>query len=232
MKKEVITVFRFSFAMLKQLCDNMLQLLDRDIVEFTDRGFTPAKRAAFVSQLNAFLAIPSDEVLDGMKQTATQNKDNARLALEISMRSIINMVQTVFKNFPGKQAEFGDFEISRQKDEDLVRNAKLMKDSATKYLTDLTTEGLTAAKITAFGTLLNTLDTAIDLLEKAKADRNSITENRRIEANKLYEILIEHSNRGKSIFADVSQAKYSDYVIYDTPSGTNEEATETPVPVL
>lgn len=231
MKKEVITVFRFSFAMLKQLCDNMLQLLDRDIVEFTDRGFTPAKRAAFVSQLNAFLAIPSDETLDGMKQTATQNKDNARLALEISMRSIINMVQTVFKNFPGKQAEFGDFEISRQSDDELVRNAKLMKDSATKYLTDLTTEGLTAAKITAFGTLLNTFDTAIDLQNKAITDRNSITENRRIEANKLYEILIEHSNRGKSIFADVSQAKYSDYVIYDTPSGTNEETTETPLPV-
>lgn len=231
MKKEITTLFRFPFSKLKQLCDNMLQLLDRDLVEFTDRGFTPAKRAVFANQINAFVAIPSDEVFDGMKQTATQNKDNARLALEIAMRSIVNMAQSVFKNFPGKQAEFGNFEISRQKDDELVRNAKLMKDAATKYLTELTAEGLTAAKITALETLRTTFDTTIDLQNKAVTDRNEVTEQRRIEANKLYEILMDHSNRGKSIFADVSQAKYSEYVIYDTLSGTNEDIPEMPVPL-
>lgn len=231
MKKEITTLFRFPFSKLKQLCDNMLQLLDRDLVEFTDRGFTPAKRAVFANQINAFVAIPSDEVFDGMKQTATQNKDNARLALEIAMRSIVNMAQSVFKNFPGKQAEFGNFEISRQKDDELVRNAKLMKDAATKYLTELTAEGLTAAKITALETLRTTFDTAIDLQNKAVTDRNEVTEQRRIEANKLYEILMDHSNRGKSIFADVSQAKYSEYVIYDTLSGTNEDIPEMPAPL-
>ena len=231
MKKEIVVQFNFTFSKLKQLCDNMLQLLDRDLVEFTDRGFTPAKRAVFANQINAFVAIPSDEVFDGMKQTATQNKDNARLALEIAMRSIVNMAQSVFKNFPGKQAEFGNFEISRQKDDELVRNAKLMKDAATKYLTELTAEGLTAAKITALETLRTTFDTTIDLQNKAVTDRNEVTEQRRIEANKLYEILMDHSNRGKSIFADVSQAKYSEYVIYDTLSGTNEDIPEMPVPL-
>jgi len=59
--------------------------------------------------------------------------------------------------------------------------------------------------------------------KKAITDRNSVTERRRIEANKLYEMLMDNSERGKSIFAEVSQAKYSDYVVYNTKSGTNEE---------
>ena len=211
------------------MCDNTLLLIDRDIAEFTDRGFTAAKRTAFVNQINAFLAVPADEIFDGIKQTATQNKDIARNALEIAMRSIINMVEIVFKDFPGKQREFGDFDLSRQTDEELVRNGKNMKDAATKYLTNLATEGLTAAKITALETLRSAFDTAIDLQKKSVTDRNSITEVRRTEANKLFLILMEHSNRGKAIFADVSQAKYSDYVIYDTPSGTDETPPEQPV---
>ena len=229
MKKEIVVLFKFSFAKLKQLCDNTLLLIDRDIAEFTDRGFTAAKRTAFVNQINAFLAVPADEIFDGIKQTATQNKDIARNALEIAMRSIINMVEIVFKDFPGKQREFGDFDLSRQTDEELVRNGKNMKDAATKYLTNLATDGLTAAKITALETLRSAFDTAIDLQKKSVTDRNSITEVRRTEANKLFLILMEHSNRGKAIFADVSQAKYSDYVIYDTPSGTDETPPEQPV---
>ncbi len=223
MKKEVISLFNFTFAKLKQLCDNMLNLIDRDIVEFTDRGFTPAKRAAFVAQINTFVDIPSDETLDGIKQTATQNKDNARTELEVAMRGIISRVQIVFKNFPGKQIEFGEFEISRLKDDELVRTARLMKTAANKYLTDLAAEGLTATKITALDALTVTFDNTIDLQKKAITDRNSVTELRRTEANKLYEMLMDNSNRGKSIFADVSQAKYSDYIIYNTPSGENEE---------
>ena len=229
MKKEIVVGFNFTYGMLKQLCDNMLLLIDRDIVEFTDRGFTAAKRTAFVNQLNAFLAIPSDETLDGMKQTATQSKDTARELLEIAMRSVINMVEIVFKDFPGKQAEFGNFDLTRQTDEELVRNAKNMKDAATKYLTSLATEGLTAAKITSLETLRTAFDTAIDLKRKAITERNSVTEVRRTEANKLYTILIDYSNRGKAIFVDVSQAKYSDYVIYNTPSGTDETSAVPPV---
>lgn len=229
MKKEIVVLFNFTFAMLKQLCDSMLLLLDRDIAEHTDRGFTPAKREAFVNQLNAFIAIPTDNMLDGMKQTATQNKDKARAALEIAMRSIINMVEIVFKEFPGKQVEFGNFDLTRQTDEQLVRNGKDMTDAAKKYLTDLAAEGLTIAKITALETLRTAFDASIDLQRKSITDRNSVTESRRIEANKLYLILMDHSKRGKAIFADVSQAKYNDYIIYNTASGTDETPQEPPV---
>ena len=219
MKKEIKTEFNFSFAKLKQLSDTMLQMIDRDATEFANRGFTDAKREAFATQITIFDDLPADAQLEGMKQTATQNKDDARMVLEIEMRTIINMVQIAFKNFPGKQAEFGAFDLTRQSDDELVRTAKALRNSATKYVLELGTEGLTTAKIATVESHRVTLDINIDLQQIAITQRNVCTENRRIEANKLYAILVENSIRGKSIFAEISQAKYSDYLIYNTSSG-------------
>ena len=223
MKKEVVVLFNFTFAKLKQLCDNMIQLIDRDKIEFEDRGYNEEKKAAFAAQIETFVSIPSDETLDGIKQTTTQDKDLIRKELEIAMRGMISAVQLVFKNFPGKQVEFGEFEITRLKDNELVRNARLMKTAAAKYLGELAAEGINEAKISTLESLNIKFDKAIDVQKKAITDRNSVTERRRIEANKLYEMLMDNSERGKSIFADVSQAKYSDYVIYNTKSGSEDE---------
>ena len=223
MKKEVVVLFNFTFAKLKQLCDNMLQLIDRDKIEFEDRGYNEEKKAAFAAQIETFVSIPSDETLDGIKQTTTQDKDAIRKELEIAMRGVISAVQLVFKNSPGKQVEFGEFEITRIKDNELVRNARLMETAAAKYLTELADEGINDTKISNLKELNSKFDKAIDVQKKAITDRNSVTERRRIEANKLYEMLMDNSERGKSIFADVSQAKYSDYVIYNTKSGSEDE---------
>ena len=223
MKKEVLVLFNFTFAKLKQLCDNMIQLIDRDKIEFEDRGYNEEKKAAFAAQIETFVSIPSDETLDGIKQTTTQDKDAIRKELEIAMRGMISAVQLVFKNFPGKQVEFGEFEITRLKDNELVRNARLMKTAAAKYLGELAAEGINEAKISTLESLNIKFDKAIDVQKKAITDRNSVTERRRIEANKLYEMLMDNSERGKSIFADVSQAKYSDYVIYNTKSGSEDK---------
>lgn len=111
----------------------------------------------------------------------------------------------------------------------LVRNGKDMTDAAKKYLIDLAANGLTTAKITALENLSTTFDASIDLQRKSITDRNSVTEMRRIAANKLHLILMDHSIRGKAIFADVSQAKYNDYIIYNTTSGTDETPPEPPL---
>lgn len=223
MKAEIILKFNFTYGKLKQIADNMVQLIDRDIAEFTDRGFTPARRAELIAQINTFVSMPNDEQLDGQKQIATENKDLARQNLEVDMRKIINMVRVSFPNSSAHQQEFGNFDLSRQTDEELVRNANIMKISATNYLSTLSTEGLTTAKITQLGTLTQALDNAIDAQTQAINRRNVTTEKRRTEANKLFDMVSKYSEIGKAIFADVSYAKYNDYVIYNTATGTNPD---------
>ncbi len=228
-KKEVIRKFSFSYAHLKQLADNMLQLIDRDIVEHNSRGFNTTKRTAFVNLIATYDNLPDDEQLLGIRETATKAKDDARAKLEKQMRTIFLMAKNVFSDDSGKYREFGSSDLSLQTDEEIVRTAKIMIATATKYLTHLATEGLTAAIITALSTTKKELDDAIDAKIKASSNRDIATETRIEAANNLYSMIAKYCEIGKDIFVEVNEAKYNDYVIYDTPSGTKEDVIEPPV---
>ncbi len=41
-KEPILLKFRFTYGELKQKADVTLLLIDRDLAEFSDRGFTPA----------------------------------------------------------------------------------------------------------------------------------------------------------------------------------------------
>lgn len=47
-KRELVADFRFTYGFLKQLGDSTIPLIDRDSVEFAGRGFTTAKKTAFL----------------------------------------------------------------------------------------------------------------------------------------------------------------------------------------
>ena len=147
MKKEIVTRnYTFSDAMLKQKADGMLLLLDRDFSEFSERGFTLTKRANFVSKLEYFDNCPADEQLEGIKITATEDKNMARETIEKMMRTFFLMARLAFKDKIGKYKEFGNADISQESDDELVRSAKIVIATATKYLSILEDEGLTDRK--------------------------------------------------------------------------------------
>ncbi|OYU80409.1 MAG: hypothetical protein CFE23_09125 [Flavobacterium sp. BFFFF1] len=227
-KKEMIVPdFNFSYGYLKQLADSTLLLIDRDTVEFTDRGFTPAKRTQIVTALTNFSNFPTDEQINGLKITATATKDAARAAVEKQMRTFLLAAKAVFGTNTGSYREFGNADLTRQTDAELVRNAKVVVVTATKYLSNLAGEGITAAKITALDNARIVFDTAIDQQTQAVNNRDSSTEQRAILANALYALLVKYSDTGKDIWAEASEAKYNDYIIYNTVTGGPEEASGT-----
>src|SRR5690348_9682223 len=95
-KDKLSTDFRFPYSNLKQLGDNTLLLIDRDILEFTERGFTVAKRTAFKNAIDQFAAFTTDEQLSAIQTGATATKDNERKGLEKQMRTIFLMAKIVF----------------------------------------------------------------------------------------------------------------------------------------
>lgn len=222
-KKEVSRKYNLSDANLKQIADNMLMLLDRDIVEFSEMGFTPTKRADFVQMIQTFADYPSDEQLEGIKITATEDKLTTRTELEKIMRTISLIAKIVFKDGTGKYKEFGSADFTKQTDEELVRNAKIMSVSAVKYMNDLANDGLTAVKIQTLDLAKKSFDEAIDMQRKAIRERDTATEGRIEAGNTLYEALIKYAEIGKNIWYDNNEAKYNDYVIYNTPTGNNDE---------
>jgi hypothetical protein len=222
-KEMIIANFRFPFGALKKLADNTLALIDRDSVAFNDRGFNSTKRAALVTAITNFDNFPTDEQLLGIKVETTATKDAKRSSLEKQMRTMFLAAKNVFGENTGKYREFGEPNLTQQSDSDLDRNAKMMVTTATKYLTNLATEGITAAKITLLNTTRNEFDVAIDEQTKAINNRDNSTESRLILANDLYNLVVKYNDIGKDIWVETSEAKYNDYIIYNTASGTNEE---------
>jgi hypothetical protein len=221
-KKEMIVAkFRFSFGFLKQLADELVATIERDIAEFTDRGFNETKKSALQDAIDAVENFPTDLELLGAKMSTTETKDAARASLETQMRTVFLAAKNTFGEKTGKFREFGDVNLSQQTDSDLVRSAKAMIDSATKYAKDLAEEGFTAAKINLMTTTRSELDTAIDDQKKAIKDRDNATEARIILANDLYDLVVKYADTGKDIWIAKSEAKYNDYVIYNTESGEN-----------
>ncbi|MBC7495298.1 MAG: hypothetical protein H7221_09850 [Flavobacterium sp.] len=222
-KKEMIVAkFRFAFSFLKQLADELVMLIERDIAEFTDRGFTAAKKTALQAAIDAVENFSTDEELLGVKMSTTETKDAARASLETQMRTVFLAAKNTFGEKTGKFREFGDVNLTKQTDSDLVRSAKAMITTATKYATDLGGEGITTAKTALMTTTRSELDKAIDDQKNAIKDRDNATETRILLANDLYDLVVRYADTGKDIWITKSEAKYNDFVIYDTPSGTDE----------
>lgn len=224
MKKEVVTrTFKFVDAVLKQKADEFIDLLDRDSVEFSERGYNAAAKTDFEAARDEVSNFPSDETYEGKKTQLTATKNAARSALEKTMRTVFNMAANKFKSEPAKYRSFGDAEISRKPDAELVRMYKVMVTTANEHLAALSSEGLTQSKIDNITTQGIALDVAIDALAKGISDRDIATENRVENLNFLYSLVSKYAGIGQDIFYETNEAKYNDYVIYDTPSGMPEE---------
>ncbi|WP_288244667.1 hypothetical protein [uncultured Chryseobacterium sp.] len=228
-KDQVKRDFNLADAVLKQKADELIALIDRDIVEFTDRGYNDTKRNELIAARNAVDSFPNDEQLEAVKMNLTEQKDAARNALEKTMRSIFNRAENVFGLYAAKYKEFGNAAISQQSDAEIVRTAKIMSATAQKYLTELSDEGLTSDKINTLIAQRDALDLAIDAQAQGISDRDVAAEGRIEALNRLYQLLSKYAGTGQDIFYETNEAKYNDYIIYDTPSGLPETPPVNPI---
>ena len=230
MKKPIVARnYKFADALLKQKADEMAGLLDRDAVEFADRGYDQDAKDAFSNAIRVVDTQTADETLEASKMIFTENKNAARSVLEKSMRTIFNMAANKFGNKSAKYKSFGQADISNQSDAELVRTFKIMAIAARENLAELTSEGLTQDKIDKLNDQGVALDENIDAATKGVSDRDIATEKRIEELNALYALVIKYAGIGQDIFYEDNEAKYNDYVIYDTPSGLPPEDPDAPI---
>ena len=230
MKKQVvIRNFHLTDAVLKQKGDEFIALLDRDASDFADRGYDAAAKLNFETARNIVNAIPSDETFESAKMVKTAAKDAARNTLEKSMRTIFNMAANKLGSNSAEYRAFGNAAISDQPDAELARTYKVAVTGATTYKEELSTEGLTQEKIDNLLALGIAFDNAIDALAKGITDRDIATQDRVVALNALYALVIKYAGIGQDIYYETDEAKYNDYIIYDTPSGMPEDVPETPV---
>jgi hypothetical protein len=226
----ILRSYRFSDAELKQVADKILQLITRDIAEFTDLGFTPAKKADFATQINLFANIATDDLLESSKMVATQVKKEKRAIAETIMRRITTMAQLCFKSDLGKIKSFGELALAHQTDDEIVRTARTIEIGATLYLPELIADGITAQTVQDLQAAREALDIAIDQQNAAISARDAATAIRITTGNELYALVSKYAEMGKLIWREIFEPKYNDYILYDAPS--NNSSTTTPDPIL
>ncbi len=216
-KKEAVREYNFSDGKLKQICDEVQNSVTRDISSFTPRGVTSTTVTDFETITEDFDNFPTDEELLAEVSDAADAKNAAEERLKVSIRSIRTMAQNKWGEEAAKYRSFGFEGMDEMTDNDVHRLGKRVVRRATLYLTDLASEGLTTAMITALGTVNTTFDDGIDAVTDKTKDRDIATQTRILKGNACFKELMRLANIGKDIWASVDEAKYNDYVIYNTP---------------
>jgi len=222
--KKTLREFNFEESQLLIKCETTITAALRDKDQLLEVGFTNDKRLAFQAQLDALKLVSTDEFMLGQQIARTQDKETARQAVEKSLRTILTIAGSFYGVASGKFKQFGSANIGRLNDDQLLRYSRNAATTATALLAELQPEGVTPAMITALNTKITTFDTAINSQITAVRQRDIITEERTTKANELYHTLAKICTLGKNIWYGINEAKYNDYIIYNTPSGGPSKA--------
>jgi hypothetical protein len=196
----------------------------RDAADFTNFGLDTTAFTLVDGAITNLVEFPTDEELAGDQISATQNKDTLAELVRNGIRPIMTRATSKFGNDSGQYRKFGTKGLSEMTDAQLSKCVHRVVRVANGFLPQLSTEGLTAEHIGNLATTGIAFDAAIDAQEDAIAQRDIASEERIGLANALYASLVKICNTGKEIWSNTNEAKYNDYVLYDSP------AAQTPTP--
>lgn len=230
-KESVITRdYKFSDGLLKQKADGIVANIERDVAQFTARGITSVRVNAFKGSIVAFDSVSYDDIMLGKIALATEGKDAIAEQLRVAIRTIRTITENAFGTKSSRYSIYRFERLNNTPDEILYRFARSVVEIATNELVvfpELATEGLTQDMIDTVKDLTDAFDIAIDNILRAQRNRDESAHDRIVLGNTVYREMAKLCNVGKDIFASTNEAKYNDYVIYNTPTGEAPEAGTT-----
>ena len=223
MKKN--TKFNIGLDVFPRFGHEKINFLQRDITEFARYGYTNEKAEALDKRITDFENSPTDEEYAGDVMIATEKKNALSEELLQKIRSVMLRVQNKFGQRSAYYRKFGTSALSKMKDEKLLKTTRRVARVATIYLDELKDEGLTNVHIKELKALATDFDDAMEAQSDAIADREIGTMLRIKTANEIYDEISRICDTGKGIWKEANEAKYNDYIIYNTPGAKPEEET-------
>ena len=224
MPKQKLTKFNMSFADLEKLANEKVAALNRDIVEFEKFEILPVELQTLI---DALVAIPTDEELLADHTEATKQKNKTEEDLSNTMGTIAQHVANSYSDRSSYYRKLGIHNLSQTVDFEL----KKLADRVVRVAPEILDEFVPGAKWSHLIAELHVLIDKFVANDKAQHDaevnRELKTEDRNEAGNNLYEFLVKVCNNGKKIWKGKSEAKYNDYIIYDTPDPTDPTTTQT-----
>jgi len=215
-------VFRFPIPVLIQLGDKTVTLMMRDVDALAVYGVLQSDGTAIQNQTQELKNLPTDAEYEGIVIEKTGIKDGLADQIKVDIRSKMIRVRDLYGETSGTYHRFGVKGMDAMTDLELSQCAKRVVRMCNLYLNNLVAKGLTQAMIDHLSQLIADFDKALGEKEDAAMDREIATNDRNALANDLYAKISRICDFGKDYWSSRNEAKYNDYVIYDTPSGGKE----------
>ena len=228
-KKEVVRGYKFSDGKLVTTVNEKIAFIRRDAAECNGFGSTAAMVDDLESKTSLFSEGVTDVELVRNQTEATATKEALADQLQMAIRGIMSRVVLKYEDSSAKYKKFGTEALSQQSDAQLLVIASRVVRVGTEMLADLGVHGLTAPMLNNLKVIRDTLEQELISMNLKISDRDIEQESRVEAGNAIYSTLVKYTNTGQSIWASSNVAKYNDYVIYNTSSGTAPETPETPV---
>ena len=208
--------FKVSESKLRLQCLDVLDSIQRDITEFTDRGFTPAKKLAFETMIATCDAYPGDKYLKGRVRVKTAAKKALAQQCKVKMRRVL----TAAANTWGRNSnEYHNFllnkTLSHLSDAELHVSIRELADDTANNLAALATEGISNATVLELRALRVQFDEALGARRQERNARLKGNSTRIAQHNLLYALLVQYCVTGKNIWYQVDASRYRNYLIAD-----------------
>lgn len=213
--KELKRDYAMSDAALLRTANQKHQSLTRDLAALAPRNVSAATLTGLQLLISNFETFPTDEELLGDEMLATQEKDKKSEELRVLIRSVRTMVQNKWGTADARYRKYGFEEVSKSFNEGLYRLGKRVARIAATQVTDLASEGLSAATITQLNTVVAALDACLDKQDDMANKRQIATQDRIKAGNLLYKEIVRLCNTASDFFSTTDAARYNDYIIYD-----------------
>ncbi len=215
-KKEVTRDYSFSDSHLVTTAYEKQGFIDRDIAEFATYNIDAAVSLAFKTDTIAFQSFRTDEDLLGIQEDKTAEKETAAEELKTPIRIVMSHVDLKYDVNSARYKRFGTIGMDEMDDEHLLICGTRVVSVATDTLADFASVGLTQAMIDDVEAKTDNYKAKLKAQADAVAERDIFTEDRIEMGNALYKKMSDYCEVGKSIWLETDEAKYNDYVIYDS----------------
>ncbi len=216
-------LFRMPFSNLAQLGDTAASLIVRDMIELGLFGITAATKTAIEQNTVTLKEYPTDIELLSEVSYCVEERLKAEDDVKVQIREIMHRAKSLWGEDHSRYRSFGTHGMDAMSVSDLHRCACQVVRIGTLRLTELTPKGLTQAILDTLEDRTAELDTWIDKKVDAVNARDEATCERIATANALYKKIVDVFDIGKNYWFTRNEAKYNDYVIYNTPNAQPAE---------
>jgi hypothetical protein len=215
---EAVRNYSMTDAELMMFASNLVQTITNDLAQFAQFGVDADTVQEFKDLGDDFEVFPPDQFYLTDIGVFTEEKEAIRKQLILETRKITNRGLTKWGEDAMKYKKFGVAGITTMTDKTLLATSRLVVLAAEKYLTELASEGLTQPIIDTYKALSETFEQKMNDMSDAIEIRDNKKKERIILGNQLYALVTKYCTYGKSIWADVDESKFNNYIIYSSVS--------------